>query len=347
MRPMLRLSKHLASRVITTTAFARLVSLLERADDPRPNLLRVLTYHRVDDPQAHPERYPGLISATPRDFEQQMSFLAAHYHVVSMQDLLDVFQKGVVLPPRAVLITFDDAYDDFATHAWPTLKRYHLPVTLFVPTAFPDHPERVFWWDRLHEALSSASECTSVDTPLGSLPAGTAVQRKQTYRRLRDYLKGLPHAAAMASIKQICDDLGVTGSRQAVLGWAALRQLASEGVTMGAHTRTHPLLHRVSPDDVRAEVVGSLEDLRHEMGAILPIFAYPSGGFDEQVVQVLKQEGISLACTTIRGMNNLRRVDPLRLRRINIGSRTNFALFRARLLPWSTVFDRRLPPASS
>ena len=347
MRPILRLSKRLASRVIATATFARLVSLLERADDPRPNLLRILTYHRVDEPQAHPERYPGLISAAPRDFEQQMSFLATHYHVVSMQDLLDVVQKGAVLPPRAVLITFDDAYDDFAEYAWPVLKRYHLPVTLFVPTAFPDHPEHVFWWDRLHEALDSVPERRNIGTPLGSLPVGTAAQRKQTYARLRDHLKDLPHATAMASITQICDDLGVTGPRQTVLGWDALRQLASEGVTMGAHTRTHPLLHRVSPDAVRAEVVGSLDDLKRELGAPPPIFAYPSGGFDDQVVQILKQEGIVLAFTTVSGVNNLRSADPLRLRRINIGSRTTFPLFRARLLPWSMVLDRRLPLASS
>ncbi len=347
MRHMLRLSKHLTSRAVATTAFARVVSLLERADDPRPNLLRVLTYHRVDDPQSHPERYPGLISALPRDFEQQMSFLAMHYHVVSIQDLLNVVQNGSALPPRAVLITFDDAYDDFAMHAWPTLKRYHLPVTLFVPTAFPDHPERVFWWDRLHEALDSVPERRSVDTPLGSLPVGSAEQRKQTYTRLRDYLKGLPHATAMTSIKQICEDLGVAASRQAVLGWAELRQLASEGVTMGAHTRTHPLLHRVSPDEVRAEVAGSLEDLQRELGATPPIFAYPSGGFDDQVVQTLRLVGIIIAFTTVPGVNNLRDADPLRLRRINIGSRTTFALFRARLLPWTMVFDRRLPLASS
>jgi hypothetical protein len=64
-------------------------------------------------------------------------------------------------------------------------------------------------------------------------------------------------------------------------------------------------------------------------------------------VQILKQEGIVLAFTTVSGVNNLRSADPLRLRRINIGSRTTFPLFRARLLPWSMVLDRRLPLASS
>ena len=41
-----------------------------------------------------------------------------------------------------MLLTFDDAYRDFATNAWPTLKRYGLPATLFVPTAYAGERSR-------------------------------------------------------------------------------------------------------------------------------------------------------------------------------------------------------------
>lgn len=347
MKSVKRLINRLAFFVVGTTAFARLVSLLERARDPRPNLLRVLTYHRVDEPAAHPDRYPGLISATPKNFEQQINYLASHYHVVSMQDLLDTVQHRKVLPPRSVLLTFDDAYDDFAKYAWPALKRHNLPVTLFVPTAYPDDAERVFWWDRLHQAVNSVAERQSIDTPLGLLPVATAQQRRQTYKRLRDHVKALPHATAMALTNRIFDDLGVVGARQAVLGWDALRQLAKEGVTLGTHTRTHPLLNRVSPEELRAEVVDSLGDLQREIGATPPFFAYPSGGFDDQVVRTLREEGVLLAFTTVYGVNDLRSLDPLRIRRINVGSRTNLSLFRARLLPWAVYLNRWLPLASS
>src|SRR2546421_516354 len=123
-----------------STAFSTFLALLERIGDPRPNVLRVLTYHRVDEPGARPKLNPGLISATPEVFDQEMSYLAANYHVVSMPELLQAYRTGTPLPPRAVLVTFDDAYCDFAEHAWPTLKRYRLPATLFVPTAYPDQP---------------------------------------------------------------------------------------------------------------------------------------------------------------------------------------------------------------
>ncbi|MBM2850638.1 MAG: Polysaccharide deacetylase [Anaerolineales bacterium] len=122
--------KRVSSLAAQSKAFSTFVALLEQAGGARPNLLGVLTYHRVDEPGAHPALYPGLISATPEVFGQQMDYLATNYHVVSVRELIEVYRTGGVLPPRSVTITFDDACHDFAEYAWPILKRYRLPVTL-------------------------------------------------------------------------------------------------------------------------------------------------------------------------------------------------------------------------
>jgi len=73
-----------------------------------------------------------------------MECLAGNYHVVSVPELLDAVYENSPLPPKSVMITFDDTYRDFAEFAWPVLKQHKLPVTLFVPTAFPDQPDRSF-----------------------------------------------------------------------------------------------------------------------------------------------------------------------------------------------------------
>jgi peptidoglycan/xylan/chitin deacetylase (PgdA/CDA1 family) len=332
----------MSSFAAQSAAFSRFVTLLEQARGEASHLLRVLTYHHVERPEARPALYPGLISATPEAFEQQMAYVAANYDVVSMPELLDAWRTGAALPFRPVMVTFDDAYRDFAEYAWPILNRYRLPVTLFVPTAFPDHPEQTFWWDRLYQALASTSR-DHLATPEGQLPLATAAQRLQTYRRLRDYVKSRPHAEAMAWVAQVCDELGAPPPEHNVLSWEALRRLAREGVTLGAHTRTHPLMNRVSLDEVRAEAVGSLRDLEREIGSALPVFAYPSGGLNDEIVQLLEREGFALAFTTLPGINDMRRVDPLRLRRINVGQRTNLTVLRARLLPWTRFLNRWQP----
>ncbi|MDQ4077228.1 MAG: polysaccharide deacetylase family protein [Chloroflexota bacterium] len=313
--------------------FDRFVALLEQLDWQDSSLLRVLTYHRVDEPNARPALAPQL-AITPAIFDQQMCHLAAYYHVLSIREVLEVCNNGGAVPKRAVLVTFDDAYCDFAEHAWPILQRYHIPVTLFVPTAFPGAPERTFWWDRLFQALHFTSHDELI-TPVGCLPLEHLSQRARAYRRLREYVKSLPHQEAIAWVEQVCQALDTPPPQASVMGWDMLRQLADEGVVLGAHTRTHPLINRVSAEEARAEIVGSLRDLEREIGETLPIFAYPSGGFDDGVVQLLACEGLELAFTTTRGVNDLRMADRLRLRRINVGQRTTLSLLRPQLTPWT------------
>jgi peptidoglycan/xylan/chitin deacetylase (PgdA/CDA1 family) len=333
MVPML---KRLASLAAESATFARFIGLLEQAGDDRPNLLRVLTYHRVDRPEAHAGLYPGLISATPEGFEQQMNHLARHYSVIAIADVLNADQSGTGLAPRSVLITFDDAYHDFAEHAWPILRHHHLPATLFVPTAFPDQPARSFWWDWLYQALNETAPRSWLDTPAGRLRMATSAHRRQAFRRLRDYVKTRPHHEMMAWVEQFCSGLGVSQGAHRVLSWETLRQLAREGVTLGAHTRNHPLLSRVSLDEARTEAVGSLRDLERQVGPVPHVFAYPSGQLTPDIVRVVRQAGFALGFATTSGINDLRTADRLQLRRINVGQRTNVAVLTARLLPWST-----------
>ncbi len=327
------IEKRLAS-LARSPAFGRVLGALEKLDRPRPNHLRVLTYHRVDDPQG---------------FAAQAAYLKRRFPVVSAAQALEAFEGRAALPPGALLITFDDAYRNFAQAAWPILKRHGLPATLFVPTAFPDHPERVFWWDRLEQALERTPRREPLDTPAGRLPLDSPARRHAAGRSLKRYLSGLPPAETQALVERLCAALlaGAPAAdpdpQGAVLGWDELRRLAAEGVTLGAHTRTHPLMSQVSPEEAEAEAAGSLQDLRRELGAALPIFAYPGGRFSPAVVEGLRRAGFALAFTTIRGTNILPQADPLRLRRVNLGRRSGLPELRARLLHASPLLNRFRP----
>ena len=285
--------------------------------------VRILTYHRVIDPRHPSVEYSGLVSAKPADFERQLRHLERHYDVVSTARVLDALQGGPRLPPRPVLITFDDAYTDFADVAWPILRRRGLPATLFVPTAYPDDPSREFWWDRLHRAFSSTRHDELVGTPLGRLDLQPD-HRHTSLRMLHEWLKSLPHTDALNWVEVVCDELGVTDIRPApVLGWDALRQLAEDGVELAPHTRTHPMLDRMPLDAAAAEIRGSRDDLEREVGSSAAIFAYPFGSQDERVVELLKQERYVAAVTQRDGHNFLSTTDPFRMCRTNITRRTS------------------------
>jgi glycosyltransferase involved in cell wall biosynthesis/peptidoglycan/xylan/chitin deacetylase (PgdA/CDA1 family) len=284
---------------------------------PRAPALAVLTYHRVGDPGDGP---PGLMSATVRAFERQMAWLAGTRRAVSLDNVLAARDGGPPLPPHAVLVTFDDAYADFATHAWPVLSRHGIPAVLFVPTAYPGDPGSAFWWDRLFAAVRSARGV--LDTPLGPLPLRTPGERRRGYRVLRERVKSLPHDQAMSFVDELAGPDGGAPPRARVLGWDELRRLARAGVALGAHSRTHPLLSRVGPEEAAAEIVGSVEDLAAETGQAPAAFAFPGGGVPSGAEEALRDAGIRIAFTTARGVNPLDRSDWLALGRINVGRRT-------------------------
>lgn len=306
----------------------------------RPGLLRVLTYHRVAEIADRPDLDPRLISTTPALFDQQMRFLAENFNVVSLDEVMEAVLARKRLPGRAVLITFDDAYCDFTNYAWPILRRHRLPATMFVPTAYPDRPDRSLWWDRLHRAfLTSRDELHS--SPIGALSLRTEEERRQNQRRLQKHIKTMPHKEAMRAVDEICEELGVEpGNSKSILGWDELRSLSADGLRLGAHSRTHPLLTQLPVDEARKEIVDSCSDMEREIGEVLPTFCYPDGAYNEGAIGILKQENCALAFTTVHGQNDLEDIDPLRLQRTNITRRITLPFFRLHLSPFGGYIDR-------
>jgi peptidoglycan/xylan/chitin deacetylase (PgdA/CDA1 family) len=303
--------------------------------------LRVLTYHRVLDPAQTPTLNASVISATPAAFTRQMRHLAAHYRVLPAEEVVDAVRARRRLPPRAVLLTFDDGYRDFGEVAWPVLRRYRLPATLFVPTHYPDQPERVFWWDHLDRAFALTARTWISVPPLGILSLRGVAARRRSLRRVQQHLKGVPHAELTTVVRAISGQLDdVRRTPSDVLSWPELVALSRDGVTLAPHTRTHPALTQMPEGEARAEIRGSREDLRRRIGTVPPIFAYPFGAHDDRVIDIVREEGFELAVTTVPGHNLLSRIDPLQLRRTNVGMRTGPFLFPLRLLNAFTAIDR-------
>lgn len=295
-------------------------------------MLRILMYHRVAEVKDTPTIDSRSVSATPSMFAQQMRHLARYYHVVSLPDVLDAVTRKQPIRDRSVLITFDDAYADFADFAWPILRQLRLPATLFVPTAYPGHPEMAFWWDRLYQAFDRTHQAELHDTPLGTLSLAPDL-RHRSLRALQNYIPITPHDEGMRLVDRVCAQLMETPvTCGSVLDWDQLRLLARDGVTIGSHTRTHPILTQLPPDRIRDEVHGSQQDLKKEIGYALPVFCYPNGDHDDTVTSILVEEGIWMGFTTLVGDNVMNSTDLLRLRRIGITPRSTLPIFSMRLL---------------
>lgn len=305
------------------------------------NRLRVLTYHRIASPVAIRPYDPKLVSATPEDFERQMAWLSAHYSVIDLDGLLDAIDRKTRLPRKAVLITFDDAYPDFRTTAWPILKAWRLPATLFVPTAYPDRPHTPFWWDELNARFARSERTQVTIEPFGPLSLETERDRLKALGDIRAHVKTLNHRDAMTWLEEIYSELETEQPDiTSTMTWDELRSLSAEGVSIAAHSRSHPLLTRIPPEALDDEIAGARADVEREIGRAPPVFCYPAGACNRSVEDAAQRAGMRLAFTTRTGHNDLDRCRPLALRRLNVTPRTTLNVLRIKLSVPGAYADR-------
>jgi peptidoglycan/xylan/chitin deacetylase (PgdA/CDA1 family) len=328
----MRYDKVVAGLIIGT----RLLDALERREARQPHILRVLMYHRVAAVDSTGGMDPHLISATPKGFATQMRYLAESYNPITAEVAVAALANDGGLPPRSVLVTFDDAYRDFIEYAWPVLQQTGVPAILFAPTDFLSHG-RPFWWDRLYGAFShTCCELLTLEDGV-SWPLADAAQRRRALSEVKAHLIGLEHRAAMRLVDRICARLGESpddGHGLPQLTWEEVERLHADGLYVAPHTRNHPILSRVSQREARDEIVGSQADLASHLGYVSPLFAYPCGrqrDMCRELGPILREAGIRAAVTTVGGHNRLGRVDALRLRRMGVAPHVSLSQFRLAL----------------
>lgn len=319
-----------AAAMLERAGILRALETIDRADDR----VAILAYHRIDDPAADPDLEPGLVSATPEGFREQMELIATRYRAISVDDLVRAREGGRRLPRRAVLLTFDDGYRDFQEHAWPILRRFGIPAALFVPTRFADAPSPGFWWDRLHAALRRTKERVLSIEGVGTIPLGDAIQGRAAYRRLRSHVKSLPHGDAMAFVEETVARLAEVPSLHRVLGWDDLRALAREGLRVGAHGAEHALFTRLNPEALREDLARSRARIEAEIGpdAHPPVVAHPASACDARVCAAVEAAGFRLGLGGRRGIERTPFANPFDLMRLPVLGYAR-SLFRAQLRP--------------
>jgi peptidoglycan/xylan/chitin deacetylase (PgdA/CDA1 family) len=95
----------------------------------------------------------------------------------------------------------------------------------------------------------------------------------------------------------ISSTLGEGRNSELYMDILQLKGLLKEGMVLGSHTRNHPDLTSLSPEDLRAEIFGSRQDLRDLLGADIKHFAYPGGSYNSRVISEVENSGYESACT--------------------------------------------------
>jgi peptidoglycan/xylan/chitin deacetylase (PgdA/CDA1 family) len=271
------------------------------ASTERTARLSVLLYHRV---LADGD---GLNTWDPtaKTFDRQMNVLSTCFAPLRLDDAIGRLKNGT-LPAKAVAVTFDDGYADNVDTALPILRRHNVPATFFVTTGYLDGG--MMWNDRVVETIRAcvAPELDAGALGLGRLPLSSVDERRAAIRRLLAALKHLPSAEREARTTEIASRAGATTSKRLMMDEAGVRTLHGAGMDIGAHTKTHPILTRLTQVEARREISASRDALRSIVGNDVPLFAYPNGkpgdDYAAEHVRMVEEAGFSAAFTTAAGV---------------------------------------------
>ena len=328
-----------AQRLVEVAERMGVVRSLWGLHDRRNPALTILAYHRVMPTDAL-ECYPfdqELISATPDQFDSQMRYVREHLHPISLKDVIAQIEHGTPLPPNSVAVTFDDGFADTYRYAFPVLRRYHIPATIFVSTGYVESGEP-FWFE-LASYLVYCVAPHSLEPQDGiCLPTGESwTDRTASLRRLHSILKDLPNAARLKILGTWAHRYSAELTHGAFhhsrpISWSQIIEMAASGIEFGSHTVSHPNLTRVTDDDLTRELTNSKYALESKLQQPIETIAYPIGtpsAFNSRVLSAAHEHNFKLGLTYVSGANAIPIHNPLKLHRHGIGLGMTPAYFRA------------------
>lgn len=310
----------------------------------RGNYLTVLCYHRILD---LPPDFPfddDLVSASSKQFDGELDFIARHYRVINFKMLREYMRKDGTLPPRSLIITFDDGYIDNYEVAYPLLKQHGLTAVMFATAGFMG-VRRLFWWDRLaYVAKTAKRSSTAIEEPIHlAIDLDSFATRQAAARHLINSMKKLPEQDKELIIRRLAENLGVEldESRFATtMNWNQLREMSGAGIEIGAHSVNHPIFSNIDHETLSREVSGAKQIIEKELGHEVVTFGAPGRGklppdqmavFEKALRTFVTNSGYSFSTMYRWGLVYEREFDPYAIKRVGVERYDSPLLFKAKL----------------
>lgn len=257
--------------------------------------------------------------------------IVRHFEPVSLSAILDALDGVKALPDNAITVTVDDGYRSFLLHGHPIFRQNRIPVTVYAVAGFSDG--RLWLWpDQIEFGLRHTAR-SSVRTPLGDgepmeLTLRTPEEKDDAIFRLTETLKRVSNDRRIAFLADFGSLCGVDIPQEPpngceAMSWDDLRAVASEGVEIGCHSATHPILSRISNRlELESEIGGAKETMEERLGMAVRHFCYPNGlatDVNEAVVRCVREAGFASAVSTLCGFDSME-ADRFQIRRVPLSS---------------------------
>jgi peptidoglycan/xylan/chitin deacetylase (PgdA/CDA1 family) len=302
--------------------------------------LTVVMYHFVRD--MADSDYPEIKGLTIEEFRGQVDYLRRHFTPIGVQSLLAALRSSdEYLPPRALLLTFDDGYRDHRDNVLPILLENGVSGCFFPPAkAVMEH--EVLDVNKIHFILAVVPDKTSILKSLFAMVDDAReefdLQEREDYERAlahpsrydtaevvlikrllqRDLPEALRKRITNALFRRYVTKDEAAFSQDLYMSVADLRAMIDAGMWVGSHGYDHYWLDSLDEQDQEREIDRSIDFLR-EVGCDLGnwVIGYPYGAYCDSLLRILRARGCRAGFTTEVRIADLGRDDVLTLPRLD------------------------------
>src|SRR5690625_2830529 len=268
----------------------------------------ILGFHRVVNnfEESAQDYIPSMLTSA-KTLERYLDWIGKRRRFVSLQEAVDSYKENGHSREPLAAVTFDDGYQDVYDNAFPLLKRKGIPFTVFVVSDLVG-TDLLLPHDELFLLMKKAVEKWSpqANTRLHKLINKRGLGEKihineaDVFASMRTCLVTLQQRDLARLIFSLRDSVGQAENTEThrMLSWQMVQEMHRNGVTIGSHSASHPILSNESRAKVTAEMKDSKRKIESMIGNEARHFAYPDGKFDPEVAATAGDTGYTSACTT-------------------------------------------------
>lgn len=249
----------------------------------------ILVYHGVVE---KPDHNVSVGPIAVEQFARHLAYFKQNFDVVSQDEIFEMNRNGIVPKRKTIAITFDDGYENNYRRAFPLLKQYGFPSTMYIITQAIEDDNRITWYDYI-DFVKSDIDVSKIDTGLINEAALTTISE------LKALIKRINISARQIVYTEIAKQVDIEKYKAhfprefwKLMNKEQLRELANSGlVELGAHSHNHPNLGEIALSDAKEEIEKSKRLLEEVIQKPVNSIAFPDGSYTPQVKQLCLAAG--------------------------------------------------------
>jgi len=262
---------------------------------------------------------------SPATLAMHLEILKQYFTLIHLDEWLERVSAGQAVPPRACAVTFDDGWRDNYEYAFPVLQRAGAPATIYLVADMVGEGYS-FWPNTLARYLGSRTAAAAaypawladIVRKLNlAVPPGRRAMSADAIDRIIAECKINSTDARMRDRVGELDETQA-GSAPDLMSWDQARSMgAADLVRFGSHTRRHTrLLPQLAEEEVKDEILGSIDVISSHLARKPRTFCYPNGDMSPVAVAAVREAYLG-AVTTRRGWNRVES-DSALLKRVGV-----------------------------